>query len=74
MQQMFADLTKRSLDGVGVFKEGQEERRGRELGGAAGILYQGAATVVKVTKLLIAKGGRPALRSIFFMCWQCATG
>jgi hypothetical protein len=66
MQQVFADLTKSSLNRVGVFELGQEEGRGRELGGAAGILYQGAATIVKVTKLLIAKGGRPALRSVLF--------
>jgi hypothetical protein len=66
MQQMFADFTEPSLDRVGVFEEGQKERRGRELGGAAGILYQGAAAIVKVTKLLIAKGGRPALRSVLF--------
>jgi len=66
LQQMVADLTKSSLNRVGVFEDGQEERRGRELGGAAGVLYQGAATIVKVTKLLIAQGGRSALQSVGF--------
>jgi len=66
VQQMLADLTECSLDRVGVFEEGQEERRGREPGGAADILYQGAATIVKVTKLLVAEGWRSALRSILF--------
>jgi len=73
VQQVLADLRKRSLDRVRVFEAGQEERRGRELCGAADTLYQGAATIVKVTKLLIAKGGRAALRSVLF-CWQCAIG
>ena len=66
VQQILADLSNRSLDRVGVVEAGQEERRGRELGGAAAILYQGAATIVKVTKLLIAKSGRAALRSVLF--------
>jgi len=66
VQQVLADLRKRSLDRVRVVEAGQEERRGRELGGAAAILYQGAATIVKVTKLLIAKSGRAALRSVLF--------
>jgi hypothetical protein len=66
VQQILADLRKRSLDRVRVVEAGQEERRGRELGGAAAILYQGAATIVKVTKLLIAKSGRAALRSVLF--------
>jgi hypothetical protein len=66
VQQILADLSKRSLDRVRVFEAGQEKRRGRVLRGAADILYQGAATIVKVTKLQIAKGGRPALRSVFF--------
>jgi len=66
VQQVLADLRKRSLDRVRVVEAGQKERRGRELGGAAAISYQGAATIVKVTKLLIAKGGRTALRSVLF--------
>ena len=57
MQQMLADLTKCSLDRVGVFKEGQEKRRGRELGGAGEILDYGSLAVVIVAKLLIAEGG-----------------
>jgi hypothetical protein len=63
---MFADLTKRSLDGVGVFEEGQEERRGREGGRAERILDDGALALVIVTELVVAKCGRPALRSVLF--------
>ena len=63
---MFADLTKRSLNRVGVFKERQEERRGRERGRAGRILEDGALAMVIVTKLPIAKGGRSALRSVGF--------
>jgi hypothetical protein len=66
VQQMFADLTKRSLDRVGVFEEGQEERRGRERGRAGKILENGALAVVIVTELLVAEGWRSALRFVGF--------
>jgi hypothetical protein len=66
VQQVIADLTKRSLDRIGIFEEGQEERRGRERGGAGKILENGALAMVVVTKLPIAKGGRSALRSVSF--------
>ncbi|MFY9844861.1 MAG: hypothetical protein WAK23_17250, partial [Terriglobales bacterium] len=64
VQQVFEDLTDCSLNRVGVFEEGQEEGCGRELGGAREILDHGALAVVIVTKLLIAKGGRSAWRSV----------
>ena len=68
VQQVLADLRKRSLDRVRVVEAGQEERCGRVQGGAAGILYQGAATIVKVTKLRDCeeRESRTAIRS--FLC------
>ena len=64
VQQVFDDLTDSSLNRVDVFEAGQEEGCGRELGGAMKILDNGALAVVIVTKLLIAKGRRSALRSV----------
>ena len=69
VKQMIADPTECALDRTGVFEEGQKERRGRKLGGASAI--------VMVAKRLIAKGGRPALRSILFYVlarWDCISG
>src|SRR5208282_1095907 len=66
VQQVIADLTKRSLDRIGIFEEGQEERRGRERGGPGKILENGALAIVIVTELLVAEGGRSALRSVGF--------
>jgi hypothetical protein len=64
VQQMLADFAKRLLDRVGIFEEGQEKGRGREPSRTVDILYEGAAAIVKVAKLPIAKGGRSALRSV----------
>src|SRR5579859_980855 len=71
---MVADLAERSLDRVAVVQGGQEEGRGRKRGGAVNTRKQGAATMVKVTELMIAKGGRSARRSVLFYVLAMGNG
>jgi len=66
VQQVFADLRNRRLDRDGIFEDGQEEESGGLSGRGADVELYWTTPLVEVAKLLIAQGGRFALRSIHF--------
>jgi hypothetical protein len=64
VQQVFADLRDGCLDRGGVLKDRQVEESGGIGCGGADVELHGTTPLVEVAKLLIAQGGRTALRSV----------
>jgi hypothetical protein len=66
MEQVFANLGNRELDGFGVFKDGQEEWSGRDERGGADVDFRLPVAMVEAAKLTVAQGGRSATISTHF--------